>query len=140
MPRTLAPLALSALAAALPGAAGAQPVAVNVVVASVSNACKDVDPALKGMEQDFRQNGVSYTCYRLVNQASVRLAPGKPESVPLPNGQVTLTYVKPEGAGAIRLKVVSPGMSSDFTVGARAQIYLDAGVHAGGKVFLALRR
>jgi hypothetical protein len=111
----------------------------QVLVAQVSSKGSDVDPALKSMADDFKKTGLPYTSFKLVNRASVSLAPGGTEAVKLPNGVAQLTFVKVEG-NAVRLKVAAPFSTSEYSITAGGEVYIDAGAHGATKLFLAVKR
>ncbi|MBI5545098.1 MAG: hypothetical protein HY901_14500 [Deltaproteobacteria bacterium] len=112
---------------------------LQVLVASVSTNGKDVDGALKGMAQDFKRNGLAFSSFKLVRQESLSLAPGETGNVTLPNGTAKVTLLKIEGSSA-RVKVASPGSTSELGMKAGSEAYIDAGAHGQGKVFLAVKR
>lgn len=139
--RTAAFACLAALAAAShPSLAIAESkTSFQVLVASVSTRGKEVDPALKHMEQDFKRNGLSFTSFKLEGRASMTLAPGQSDSVRLPNGTAQVTVLRTEGR-AVRIKVAAPFSTSEYTMTPGGEVYIDAGARGAQKVFLAVKR
>jgi ABC-type phosphate transport system substrate-binding protein len=139
---SIALLSCGALLASASASAAPQPAKARIeaLVAAVSSAAGPVDPALQRMAKDFKRNGLAYKSFKLAQQASLDLAEGEMRSVGLPNGTAKVTLLKREADGKLRIKVIAPGSSSEYSMGPSGEVYIDAGAHAGGKVFLLLRR
>ena len=139
-PQALALIAaLSTIGPDAPALAQEPKTTFHVLVAEVSRKGKDVDPALQAMAADFKKTGLPYTSFKLVKSASVSLAPGGTEAVKLPNGNAQLTFVKVEGDAA-RVKVAAPFSTSEYSITAGGEVYIDAGAKGSTKVFLAVKR
>ena len=111
----------------------------QALVVAASTAGKEVDHALKGMESDFKRNGLAYTSFKLVGRESLSLSPGQSGSVRLPNGTAKVTLLRLEGKSA-RVKVAAPSSTSEYSMAPGGEAYIDAGAQGASKLFLIIKR
>ena len=132
---------LLGLAAVLcvPAGAQAQSSKLEVLVAAVSTSGAHVDPALSQLAQSFKRNGLAFTDYKLVHRSSLNLKQGETGSVPLTNGKASVTLVKREPDGKLRIRLNAPGSASEYEITPGGELSLQVGTVPGGKLFLVIR-
>jgi hypothetical protein len=110
------------------------PVQAEVVVASTQAGA--VDPALAPMQLTLATR-VKYRSMHKVSSVRLELS-AAPSSVALPNqkvAEVTLLGVK-DNVAQLRLKV--PPLDATYSLGKEKSLYVQAGPHAGGDLWLVL--
>ncbi len=126
---------LSALVSGAALADGAK-VSVQAEVVFASTKAGDVEPALKHMQETLAAK-VRYLTLKRLSTQKLELE-AKPTSLTLPNQRVAELKLEALKAGVATVHVKIPPSDSSSNLGREKSLYLQAGPHDGGDLWLVL--
>ncbi len=131
-PRT----AKAAVRAAALGAESKVPVQADVVFASTAKG--EVDPSLVKMQETLGAKVKYLTLKKLSSKTLTLEAKAKPQALALPNKKSAELSVESLTADVATVRVKLPPTEATYTLGREKSLYLQAGAHDGGDLWLVL--
>jgi hypothetical protein len=133
--RRLALLVL-VLAPALALAQDTVKVRADVVLAKLEAGSFEPD-SLRAMQKAFEKK-VKYGSLKQLSTQTVSLAAARPVVVPLPNAKKAELSLEALTADVAQLRVKVPPTDTVYTLGKQGSLYVQAGTHEGGDLWLVL--